>query len=1697
MKQIRKTTALLLVTVILYTLLGSMLTGIFAEDTPVNIIVDDYDNGTLRIRWNFTGARAAVIKYHIPATGDSAIEAEPVTVVNQNFATVTGLEANYIYDICVTFYGAVDIDDLPAGNPIGRGLLFFLPSISFRSFTPDQPYTLLPGGGREIGGIPKLKLGWETPKVFYNPDNTYFPENDPDLDNNIFTPADTAAAKDYIQKALNHIYKDGRQLSTMHYLLNISTNMNTLNSGPDKATINIDQDTDDDDIFTAHVSGNPGIKATVAPEDELGYRSFELWGRADENSTVDTTQIPSDRDDILPDPDILPGTVYYMNIKPFYRNLASAAVSAITVGDTEDQGGSLLSGERSYTSTPIRFQLTKDGANNIYVKIFKINQGSLDLPTLYYEVQSTNLPTTQGEWVVKKTMDDSYFSGSSAVTILQGVNPDNEMFYKIVVKSNNPNDRLESLALAYTLTADTSRPPLPTGIAIIDRTLHTGEVTLPSDGTAPPQTTTVKSSDIKISWEKPLNWASVKDDLYFHFLLSTSQIDTTKQVPIYVNGEQWGDESYSSKYRRVKYISAASSNIKEVGNRLEYTLDGFNLFTWEGHTEDPEMPVPGGDIPLDPADADYPKFLIPNTVYYMQMFTTKEEDKELPNSDKMSDRSIVISFTTLGDVETDVPLPMSFELDANSKDSSTGTVLNYVSVRFDKIMNLDWRNYTSNYNEEDFSYDIYYDLYMNTRTETQFFPIGTTQILTGGDVGFVGADDPQSTLIKARIATFTPESVDGMVECGLLPDDSRNAVNLFGPNLLPNTTYYFKVKTRLVIQDRDDPTNKTVLQSIDTAILPVTTILLDVTPPDDSLRQPLAPTDFEIALDKDKNQLLTGSSVTFTWLRQEKDVIYQLIRTTEKISPTAELSEYVDDPEYQSFLQAYDKPSDGELNDAVYLDPADPATHPGEFTYDATTDTCSYRVNMRMFSNKLYYFALKAVKVDTDRNLFDPSAESVWVSIPVTTSLIEAPASLEVVLGAEIGFFWTDVTPGLTAEDYQIYVKGPSDGDYKLMTRSQCTIVKDNDGRTYYGRIRGLQTNSHYDVRVVKGLTTLVYEKTAIQTRDGYHELEVRWVGKPLDDYSRYEIAIMAEGESDYTILSSADLEHYTDKNNSVLPYYIEETARTINSDSLYYHARIQSANVTLPGGIVAKQPLRANVKYFIKVRTVKIDPTEVDFIAYSKFIGPVNTRTEFDQEDYDDTDRSEQQEAIFLDKMEELVKGYYWRVAVGSNRTATILLKGERVADAMKNSSGEAFTVDMTDLSINLNTDAIYVPISVIGAMNSFNRSLVIRTAGVELMLRPATLNASSNEQIKELYSRHGVKDLYVKLLIERSGSSTPAFPSKQLRVSDINDLSIQALGLSQTDKSMAQLYHDKLYDEDTGLVSQKLNMLQNAYVGSGTGTLEIINKYTQSLMDMIEEELSEYIDSTLKSSRLANAVRDIYEFDAPVSANLSHSSAEGLKVPYTLYDGSKSWQKISLNTSQTSSGIRFDLIRTGKFVILAAQSSIGSIPAGHWAEAYIKGLASKYDLGEVFTGIQNSFMPDNIATCSELVLMFELVTGKTAENTGLDVRQKNIRLGLDSLIHPNRLVKSVQRQEAATVLLKLLSVKRGVSMGALRPGGKVAIKDERSIADEYYQPVLMIVDIKVMGLDEVGNFYPSKQMTRAELVAAFSKLLKLTGDM
>ncbi|NJD04763.1 MAG: ferrous iron transporter A, partial [Ruminiclostridium sp.] len=191
------------------------------------------------------------------------------------------------------------------------------------------------------------------------------------------------------------------------------------------------------------------------------------------------------------------------------------------------------------------------------------------------------------------------------------------------------------------------------------------------------------------------------------------------------------------------------------------------------------------------------------------------------------------------------------------------------------------------------------------------------------------------------------------------------------------------------------------------------------------------------------------------------------------------------------------------------------------------------------------------------------------------------------------------------------------------------------------------------------------------------------------------------------------------------------------------------------------------------------------------------------------------------------------------------------------------------------------------------------------------------------------------------------------------------------------------------------------------------------------------------------------------------------------------------------------FNVLKTGKYAILLAQSTLSDVPGNHWAKDYITKLTSRYYLSDVFTGINTAFAPENQVSGKEIILLYEKVTGRTSENLGLDIKQKSEKLGLDTIINSNALLKSIRRQEAAAVLIKLLAAKKGVGRTALKPGRTIILNDEAEVGNTFYSGVILAVDLNLMETDPDYNFKPLGYMTRADIAAAFVKLLELTGDI
>jgi hypothetical protein len=347
--------------------------------------------------------------------------------------------------------------------------------ISFGVSRLDETASQLPGGGYEIGTRPRLNLKWAMPQQFSEASNSF-------IDANQVTGE--------MNTRLTGIYGAGSGVSALDFLISVSKDESNPNNG---TSVKITQQGSN---YTAganfdSVSVSSDVYGTDTPGSS-GYLNFNLVGRMD-TSITDPNEIPRQSSYDLQHLDIMPGTLYYLYLRPQFRGNADALRTA----SEYERNGYPITGSTGYVYTYIRFQLSRDEADNVYVSVFRLNRGSTNLPGMYYSIQINNSDSNvESAWTEVRRLRDSNFSNDRAMTNITGISPNNEMKYRIVVLTDDPDDLITSQRMAYTLSADVSKPPVPKGIAIDEMNLVNGTV----NGVA------TKSSEAVISWEKPANW---------------------------------------------------------------------------------------------------------------------------------------------------------------------------------------------------------------------------------------------------------------------------------------------------------------------------------------------------------------------------------------------------------------------------------------------------------------------------------------------------------------------------------------------------------------------------------------------------------------------------------------------------------------------------------------------------------------------------------------------------------------------------------------------------------------------------------------------------------------------------------------------------------------------------------------------------------------------------------------------------------------------------------------------------------------------------------------------------------------------------------------------------------------------------------------------------------------------------------------
>jgi hypothetical protein len=1309
-----------------------------------------------------------------------------------------------------------------------------------------------------------------------------------------------------------------------------------------------------------------------------------------------------------------------------------------------------------------------------------------------------------------------------------------------------------------------------------------------------------KATDVTVSWDKPDNWdAAASSATYVEFELNTSNLtsDANSETLYAEDGTSFG--SFRQQYKTI--LAAHRSQIEDnvAGNRLSYTIKGDALFmaAYAPPPAPPPSPEPAALYAPDywllqrrktatnyaEANPDaaflYPGCFLPNTRYFISARTSVwREDTAAPGTyaASSSNASPPAAFTTYPAKYT-VPLPFEFAVTDNAIGSAP-PFPNSVSLRNSAV---DWRYATTTH---DPAAPVYYELYVSDD------PLDKKPQLAGvmADAALNSWEDPAwaagMRLPAADPAQVSGELIAGSRQAGQNPGVAWDGVARYGAKpLQPNRQYYFWVRTYIVENGAING------DEVFSAMLSVTTRPYPQHY-DDLNERLIAPVDLAIARDGNGNPRVTGESAVFEWspvngdARGAADVMYELVVTSTRDFGrfwSASSGLPFGDPAlaqpgldlvYDSFIGEFDG-YDGRAGDRRLLLDPDAAPSDGRFAQNPDTGKYSYTMDRWLFPNTLYYVSARAVAKEPagggadaaygEAHFKDVRNTSSFVTIPLTTLLLDAPFGLRAVVGAELTFDFADSSPGFGSQDYRIYMRPPGASEYSAVGGSQGTIVR--DAGYVYGRIRNLEFAERYDVRVMRGAQAPeeAYSALALTTRDPYHAVEVEWKGAataPQDAYLRFQIAIVSQaeleqfpsGQAEYFELSELNLRPYAYvADGREYGYHISEGADTVNDPNvMLYGAVILTKPTRLANGGVEQRPLLSNMRYSVKVRTRKIRREDANVSAFSKYAGPAEARTDFEQGSQDEIEEQARLRDNFLDRLAEFERENVYFADAGDMAANKLILKEDKVTGALLSAPDTSFFVDISENAKNAASDTVYIPGGVLLALQDFGKSLTIRTDGADYTLNGNTIDLRYGDAADGLKRRSGTGEFLVRLDSARGEFVAERAPQGSRGITGVHALKASIIASNRSYANIAAALHDYIYDETSGLAAAKLAALEynteggvaaaaglggsvtgtgtSAGSGAGTGagggsylygtggsggqdsyyeTEELAfrisaaadegrrraDAYVGELINDLKSQVSYRVGDLLEGRNgyraLVADIAGVAEFDAPLGVALSfgRQAAGGRINPFISYDGSE-WFKLTQNLALKKTSVAFDAIAPGQYSATLAQAASDGLADGSAEKSALLKVAGAYDLSDIFAGMDTAYRPALPVLNREAVLLYERVLGLERDTFGMSAAQKVAALELGGIIKPGALNAQMQRQQAAALLAAMYARLRGggAQVAASRPAGV----SDAAAADGAFRAAVDLCVEKGFLSPAGGKFEPLRPVTRGEIIGALAKI-------
>lgn len=1719
--------------VCLLLILTFLLTGVpielksFAAPMPISLTIE-YNSITYKYDISFpidTEPAETIVRFH-DKNGTENVLYNEHTTIGGRVTISTDFEADHIYDISVDV-----IRKAGDPQPSYRAETYFLADITFTGESFNQMAKMgdiedlhpdlepnIPGQAIVVrSGIePVIKLNWKIPTI-YDKSSTESAQKD-----KVINLTDSKALK-LLQLADVPIAKACFQI-----------NMTVGQSSARQLNFNTDYDSENNMIIEGEKdSANKNLVVT-------GFKEGKI---TDTNNTVSIT--------LKQENNIEPGTEYaFTNIGIIFENDKSEQITLRRTKFATGEGNRFAvknidnafkdtSYNLSSIYTPIPMELRKVDADKVEIRFKKIVNGLY--PELHYQVQYSSriddFYDFNNRWVKipASSLPNTDDYGSEIVTINIAGNTHPEFYFRVVYyDSASDFPRSSSLVIDLrNLGIELGKPPLPKEIQV--QPIYSGRwegVSIPSTDLSSGQVE-IPGNDLQMSFEKPISWRQYTNsdgsdgwnkfksmspgnaDYIFHILLSAylpeSKVEEgtttiglqeqkeiylpTKQKRVLVVGKEHFIEDPNDPNRIICDIRLNDGAVPAIpGRQLFYDYVGYwdedkNEWIKRDLMNENNENVDGGP---DTAAGDYPNFLVPNTAYYMQVFTSRREDNEAIYKDlwadgldvelnnRLSYKSPVISFTTWPLTETPVPMP-DIKLDIEPEifiNPKTGEIkLEGIRVDYPRVLtDIEWQRYTS----ETENRAVRYELFIS-RDPLNF-------------------DEKPNIVDEARY----PEEAEEMQRGKTFYTDNK------GKPILPNTVYYIKAKATLVIingnpddpnnPDPNDPPDEFLGSSVDTAIKAITTPKIDDGGMDDIERNPRAPSEFSIAVDENGEDILTDATVTFNWLHLEDDVTYEMVVTSKVIDPYALQEAYEKDTYNIGFLKAYNEFRNPAEDNKLHIDVKDSAFEAINLTTSANGHVIMPIRRNYLRPNRLYFFSLRSVR---NRGLSDSNGDSIetisrWVTIPVTTHMVQAPAFIEAVKDMEIGFNIENTTIGANADDMELYYKkaGAGNTGYIRLNRGEFTCVQ--DGSTLYFRMYNLESNQWYDMAIKNKENNTWYDASSKnwgavrgtpvkgKTRDALKEIEVRWEG---EEPYKYFLEARTDDDSEYQQLYYSNTGHTDygyDTPAGRIEYYRERTRLYVQegSEKYIYYAKISGKPTKDENGILSKMPLKSNTIYNVKLWAYNLEE--------SLHVGPVTARTDFSQSDYDEQKKEDDTIDLFNDFAEKLTQKLYWPIDTKDNTGVRVLLKDDRVAGLLNFSRGSTVTVDISTEKNNGSYYEVLIPYKTLEAIDKYNSSLNFRVLGGEFTLNKGSIDLS---QLKAQTLTGVAKESMLLLKITRRRNPKNILPSSVKPISDAYELQTVGIGSSRTYGEINQMIYDILQNPEArgpfnyGILDRELTVVLNTLASYSYRNYIDLKDLINSIIGSVEIEMSKYlkdiIDGGSGISPSLLITKGINQFNEGVGVKLEYSYHNGYIAPFVNYN--TAFREPSGGKGYLMQHVLFRVEGPGEFVVIGKGQAVK--PPDMPEDNAITRLSSKYDLTKVFG--QGTIYTANPIRGEEAIMLYAVVTGQDGKITGMTPVQKASNLGLGDLIDRSILTGYMDNQTSVSMAVKLYGTRANINPAYMSASKKVVIYNGEEIKPRLYSYVVLGVDLDIVKLDN-KKFNASGRTTIGAMLDMISKALE-----